>query len=277
MRSIDEVIDRFMDMGFNKYEASILTYLMYLGEASALELSRVSRVPAPKTYVVLNKLLGLGLIKERPGRPSIYISLKPDELINRIIGRYRRQYEETLSKIERIGSELLRESSHIYLRGKEKRKASPLIRIISVGNASEEETKTLYREAKREIMILTQAFEYYPRIRKELLEALDRGVEIKILFRKPDELTRRQRKIQEDILKMLRDDTSNKIHIRFTQQVPLRGCIIDPSDNGRALFLVEEKDVPFEYREAAVTTNRGLIKSLSLMFNMLWEKASPNP
>ncbi len=276
MDSLDEIIHRFMDMGFNKYEASILVYLIYLGEASALELSRVSGVPAPKTYVTLSKLQGLGFIKARPGRPSIYISLKPSELIERIIGRYRRQYEETLSRIKKIGDELLRKTSHIYLRGKEKSRRSPLIRIISVGDASEEETKTLYREARKEIMILTQAFEYYPRVRNELIEALRRGVEVKVLFKKPDTLTKKQKEIQKNILNMLRNDSNNKIQIKFTEEVPLRGCIIDPLENGEALFLVEEKNIPFEYREAALTTNRGLIKSLSLMFNMIWEKATTN-
>lgn len=56
-----------------------------------------------------------------------------------------------------------------------------------------------------------------------------------------------------------------------------RGTIADPSmdyDTGKAIFLVEEKDVPLHMRQAAVTDNGSFVAGLDRYFTLTWEYES---
>ena len=74
-------------------------------------------------------------------------------------------------------------------------------------------------------------------------------------------------------MSLIKKALGNKVNLRFADEVPLRGCIVDPQDMAGALFLVEEPGVPFEFREAAITFNPGLVKALALMFELLWSNS----
>jgi hypothetical protein len=63
----------------------------------------------------------------------------------------------------------------------------------------------------------------------------------------------------------------NNPEIRYCKDVHIRGCIIDPNSEGRALFLVEEEGVPFFLREAAITSHPGVVKGLANMFDLKWK------
>jgi hypothetical protein len=82
----------------------------------------------------------------------------------------------------------------------------------------------------------------------------------------PDD-RRKQAKMLEKINETLRDG----IEIRFTDEIPIRGCIVDPKIGGKALFLVEDLGVPFFLREAAITSHQSVVKGLALMYSLLWK------
>jgi len=68
-------------------------------------------------------------------------------------------------------------------------------------------------------------------------------------------------------MKELLDDN---VRIRFGDFVEIRGCIIDPDSNGKAIFLVEEMGVPYFLREAALTAHPGVARALGSMFDLKW-------
>ena len=269
MSEVEEVKNLLIKMGLNVYQSSVLAFLLLLGEAKATTLSRASGVPVARVYDVLDELVRMGLVRVRPGRPAFYSSIPPDDIVSSLISWRLEEMRREVKYLEDLGRRFVEIASKIYLKGKKALVRRPLIRIVSVGEASEEETKRLYRDARHEILIFSQAFEYFPRVSNELIDAVNRGIRVRVILRNPEKLDYENRKKQKIILSMIKNTLGNKIGLRFADDVPLRGCVIDPSHGGSALFLVEEPGIPFEFREAAVTSNPGLVRALALMFELL--------
>ena len=100
---------------------------------------------------------------------------------------------------------------------------------------------------------------------------MKRGVALKIVLMKPNMLEPGDREKQAKMLKEIDEELENGVEIRFTGEIPIRGCIIDPEIGGKALFLVEDPGVPFFLREAAITSHQSVVRGLGLMYNLLWE------
>lgn len=273
MSELKEIKSLLISMGLNDYQAAVLAFLLLLGEAKATTLSKVSNVPTARIYDVLDGLVRMGLVRVRPGRPAFYSAIPPEDVVSSLISWRLEEMRREVRYLEDLGRRFIEVASKIYLKGKKGLARKPLIRIVSVGKTSEEETRRLYKNAKREILIFSQAFEYFPRVSKELVDAVDRGVRIKIILKSPSKLDVERREKQKRILSMIREVLGNKVNLRFADEVPLRGCIIDPNEEGGALFLVEEPGVLFEFREAAITFNPSLAKALALMFELLWSSS----
>jgi sugar-specific transcriptional regulator TrmB len=257
-------------MGLNEYQASALAHLMYLGEAKATIISKASGVPNARIYGVLDELSQKGLIIVRPGRPVLYSPLAPQEIADALITASREELRKELSIMESHKDDFEEISSKVFLKAGIAEQRTSLIRIVSVGDVSLEETKKLYRNAENVLLISTRAMEYLGHVKEDLVQAVERGVDIKILMRKPDSLSENDAMKQDKILKFLDKVLGDRGEIRFSEEVEIRGCTIDPDTGGKALFLVEELGVPLFLREAALTAHPGVVKALGSMFKLKW-------
>ncbi len=257
-------------MGLNEYQASALAHLMYLGETKATILSKASGVPNARIYGVLDELSQKGLIVVRPGRPALYASLAPSEIADALVAVSREQLKKELNIIESYRGDFESISNKVFLKAGTSEQRTSLIRIVSVGDVSLEETKKLYRQAEKTLLISTRAMEYFDQVKEELLEAVAKGVDVKILMRRPGSLSPEDASKQEQNLKALNELLGGKVQIRYSDAVEIRGCVIDPELGGRAIFLVEEEGVPHFLREAALTAHPGVAKALGSMFELKW-------
>jgi sugar-specific transcriptional regulator TrmB len=265
------------DMGLNEYQASALAYLMYLGETKATDLSKASGVPNARIYGVLEELSQKGLVIVRPGRPALYAPMAPEEIADGLIDDTREEIRERLTVVESHKKKFSSIANEVFLKGGRVKVRTPLIRIVSVGDVSIEETRRLYRGARSDILILTRAMEYLPQVIDELKDAVSRGLRVRVLMRsrgslKGDDASKRDKTISE--MRVLSKDL---IEIRVSDVILLRGSIIDPEGGGRALFLVEEEGVPYYLREAAITSHPGVVRGLADMFDLKWRFDSGPP
>ena len=260
-------------MGLNEYQSTALAYLLYLGEAKATILSKVSGIPSARIYGVLDELVRMGLVVSRPGRPTVYSARSPEDIAGALVSLGMKELKERLKVLEEYGKEFVEVARGVYLKGSRVKERPPLLRIVSVGEVSLEETRKLYESAKKEILIITKAFEYFPLVADSLEKAAKRGVRIRVLMVNPDRLTEESRKKQTEVLSMLRSKLGKSVEVRFFEELPLRGCLVDPHEGGKALFLVEEPGVPLFLREAAITYHWNLVKGLAIMFELMWSKA----
>ena len=275
--ALRRVRELLLDMGLNEYQASALAYLIYLGETKATTLSRASGVPTSRIYDVLNELVRRGLVVVRPGRPALYRARDPEDIASALKSEGIRELKERLAELEKRADEFVKLARQVYMKGPEEAEITPLLRIVSVGSTSLEETRRLYKAAKEEILIISKGFQYYPDVADALCEAVERGVKARVVLVDPKLLSEDERRAQEAILRRLLSDLDEKVEVRFFPGgLPLRGCIIDPErEEGRALFLVEEPGIPFFLREAAITRHYSLVRALALMFKLIWERARP--
>ena len=260
-----------MNMGLNEYQASALAHLILLGETKATTLSKTSKVPSARIYGVLDQLAKMGLVTMRPGRPILYKPQPPEDVASALIASNRETLKEKLRELENYADDFIDLSKQVYLKGAKGIPRVPLLRIVSVGDVSIEETKRLYETAKEEIQILSRAMEYFADVSDTLKTALRRGASLRIILMRPKKMGEADERRQTEILREIDRVLESNAEIRFTDEIPIRGCIIDPEIGGKALFLVEDPGVPFFLREAAITSHQSVVKGLGLMYNLLWK------
>ncbi len=270
---INQVKFQLTNMGLNEYQASALAHLMFLGETKATTLSKASGVPNARIYGVLDELSQKGLIIMRPGRPALYAPLTPQEIADALETATREDIRRELTIIQSYRGEFEKVSDRVFLKAGTSVQRTSLIRIISVGEVSLEETKKLYRQSKEKLLISTRAMEYYDDVKDDIMAAVERGVDVRLMMRKPSTLNHTDQAKQKETLADLKPILGVE-KVRFSDTVEIRGCIIDHEKDGKALFLVEEEGVPLFLREAALTTHPGVAKALGSMFELKWRSDS---
>jgi sugar-specific transcriptional regulator TrmB len=258
-------------MGLNEYQASALSHLIFLGETKATILSKSSGVPNARIYGVLDELSQKGLIIVRPGRPALFAPLTPQEIADALVSASRLEIRKQLNVIEDYREGFEATATELFKKAGSAEERMGLIRIVSVGEVSLDETRKMYRTAKKSLMISTRAMEYLDQVQDELQEAVNNGVDIRVIMRKPNSLKPDDALKQNENLVGLRETLGDKAQIRFSPEVEIRGAIMDPGSDGRALFLVEEEGVPFFLREAALTNHPGVVNALASMFDLKWQ------
>ena len=265
------------EMGLNEYQASALAFLMYLGETKATNLSKASGVPNARIYGILEELSQKGLVIVRPGRPALYAPMAPEEIADGLIADAREEIRERLTLVESNRKNFSFIASDVFLKGCSVRVRTPLIRIVSVGEVSIEETRRLYRSARSDILILTRAMEYLPQVIDELGDAVSRGIRIRVLMRSRGSLKKDDAEKRDRSISKMRALSKDLVDIHVSDEILLRGSVIDPESGGRALFLVEEEGVPYYLREAAITSHPGVVRGLANMFDLKWRFDSNPP
>ena len=99
-----DFLNKLRDFGLNTYESKIWTALLSRGVSTAGELSDIANVPRSRSYDVLESLEKKGFILLKPGKPIIYVAVKPDEVIDRIKKKVKEETETQLNLIEKLKS-----------------------------------------------------------------------------------------------------------------------------------------------------------------------------
>jgi len=270
-KDINQTKSLLINMGLNEYQASALAYLLLLGETKATTLSKTSKVPSARIYGILDQLAKMGLVTMKPGRPVLYSPRPLEDIASSLISFSMNELKQKLRTLEGYAKVLVETGKRFYLKGEKGILRVPLLRIVSVGEVSLGETKKLYDAAEKEIQILSKAMEYFPEVVEKIMEALNRGVSVKIILLNPSLLDPVEGKKQTEVLGRINEALGGEVEVRFTDEIPIRGCIIDPKIGGKALFLVEDPGVPFFLREAAITSHQSVVKGLALMYSLMWK------
>jgi sugar-specific transcriptional regulator TrmB len=265
-------------LGLTEYERTALTELLSLGRTTAPNLAEAAGIPKARVYGVLDSLADEGFVKVIPGRPKEYQPRPPAAILDRAEENRRQDYEQFVTDLEERRSEFLEAFGPRYeAAGADITPAEELFHVVDVGEPSERETRRIYHEAAERVRVLTKAFEYRKQVEPALGDAIERGVEVRVLFLHPDVLAPESRERQGDLVGELAD-AHPEIDYRFsTEPLPWRGTLADPSmdyDSGEAIFLVQADDVPNHMRQAAITENGAFVAGLNRYFDLVWEHES---
>ena len=250
-----------LDLG--EYERAALSELLALGRTTAPNLAEATGVPKARIYGVLESLADRGFVKVIPGRPKEYQPRSPEAILDRAAENRRQAFEAFGPRFEAASEDI--------------RPAEELFYVVDVGEPSERETRRLYHEAEERVNVLTKSFAYLDSVAPSLADALDRGVEVDVLLLHPEHLSAENCEVQAEVVERI-DEEFPAVGYRFSEEkLPWRGTLIDPTmeyDTGRAILLVEEKDVPLSMRQAAITENGSFVAGLKRYFDLVWEHDS---
>lgn len=271
------------ELGLTEYEERAIAELLALGRTTAPTLAEATGIPKARIYGVLDGLSDRGFVEVIPGRPKEYRSRSPAAILDRATENRRREYERFSESIETHREAFVAEFGPQYERAEEAAPTAELLSVVDVGGPSETETRRLYREATEAVNVITTSFEYLDTVASALTAAIDRGIAVRVLMLHPEHIpaddrsVTEKREIQAAVLDRLETEHP-AVEVRFsTGKLPWRGTLADPSmayDAGRAVFLVEENDVPNDIRQAAVTENGSFVAGLKRYFDLIWEHES---
>jgi len=98
------------ELGLTPYESRAYIALLLHGPLSPQGVNQKSGIPRPRTYDVLNSLVGKGLLMEQPGRPTMYAAVAPKVGLEKMMTEFERkmlrQLEEKRKIAERLSSSL---------------------------------------------------------------------------------------------------------------------------------------------------------------------------
>jgi sugar-specific transcriptional regulator TrmB len=267
----------FDTLDLTEYEATALAALLRLGRTTAPDLAEATGIPKARIYDVLGSLSDAGYLKVIPGRPKEYQPHDPETVLERARENKRQELETFERELDDARDSFFATFESAFEEQEDVRPAEELFHVVDVGDPSESETRRLYHEADRAAYVLTKSFEYLDAVSPSLEAAIDRGVAVRALFYHPDLLDEGERRIQESVTERLREEFP-AVEFRFsTGRLPWRGTFVDPSttyDDGEAIFLVEEPEVPDHMRQAALTANGSFVAGFKRYFELVWDHES---
>ncbi|MBU7014622.1 MAG: hypothetical protein HXS52_13880 [Theionarchaea archaeon] len=272
---IARVQETLRELGLGKYQSAVLAHMYALGKSKVAELAKASSVPRAKIYSVLEELCSLRLIKQTGTRPLQFEPIEPEIGLENLRIAKKIQFEKDVRAIADIADSRLSVLKSLYEKRVETEAEEEFLEIITVGTASEIETRNLYTKAEKEINVVSRAFEYLPKVRESLEPKLGH-ILLKAILLNGKYLSEKDLKIQNRMKDML---LRMGAHVRISpHKLPIRFTIIDPSldyDRGAVLFLVEEEAIPVFMRFAVLSENHSLAAGFKQYFDLLWEESMP--
>jgi len=275
MEEIEEAVLReTLELG--EYEAAALDGLLRLGRTTAPNLAEATGIPNARIYGILDDLGNAGYVKIIPGRPKEYEPKEPSAILEQATENRRQEFEDFRSNVESMRDGFLEYYRPLYENADDTVSTTEeLFYVVDVGEPSERQTREMYQEATATLHIMTKSFEYLDDIEPALEDALEAGVTVRILFTHPEHLPEQHVDIQREILDRI-ETQFRAVGYRFSETpTPWRGTIADPNrEEGTAIFLVGEKDIPLHMRQAAITEDESFIAGMNRYFELIWEHES---
>jgi len=106
------------ELGLTPYESKAFIALLVHGPLSPLGVNQKSGIPRPRTYDVLNSLVGKGLLMEQPGRPPKYAAVDPRVGLERMIIKFEKRMHEEIEEKRKIADKLISLLSRIHARSR---------------------------------------------------------------------------------------------------------------------------------------------------------------
>lgn len=177
--SLENITGRFVELGLDQEEATVLRDLYLAGESKAGDLAKSSGLARIKVYRILERLQEMNIVESTMGRPVIFSAIPPDSAVEKLI-------EHAAKKLERMESAregLMQELSRFKLN--QKPQAEAKYRIVQGRQQIYSMIAKMIGAANSEILAYVERDDLmkmaYTDIPEELARARKRGAKVMIL------------------------------------------------------------------------------------------------
>lgn len=251
------------EIGLTPYESKAYIAILLHGPLSPNGVNQKSGIPRPRTYDVLNSLVGKGLLMEQPGRPAMYAAVDPrvglEKMIIDLERKVLRQLEEKRKTAEKVSASL----SKLHDRSREVAIKEERVWVTRRDSAFIARYCEAIRNTEKEFVVAT------PDINppeKEVLEAvkhvLEKKKSVRVVRQITPQWTRDDLDKYEELIKL-------GDQVRYLKYDGLRFAVFDKKDT--VLVLPPEGGSQF----AVWISLPSLATILYEYFEGLWKKGQP--
>ena len=157
------VTDKLKDLGFNSYEAKVYVALLKKYPATGYEIAQMADIPQSRAYDALKSLVNDQTVIPDENKPQKYTPISPKELTK----RYKRKMNSTIEYLEKKLPQV-------------KENYNDPIHSVDGYENTIEKVKELINNSKSSLYMEIWE-EDFKHVEKEIEEAYDRGVDIKLV------------------------------------------------------------------------------------------------
>jgi len=255
-------VETLKKAGLSRLEAEIYLLLVENPQVDKNDLCNSLNAPLSDVEVAITSLLQKGLVKMLDH--GKYEAIPPSKAVQILLEIKTKFVEAELAELKKDLQAVKSGLEDKYWERRYGIRDELLIEPLDDLRSMEIKTAEIISRAQRSISIFTASFEWYPKVKELLLDALHRKVVVKVLMRVIDERSKRTAK----------DLIENGAEVRCVTEdwYPVRGTLVDES---KLIFLIWTTEKKLSYYKPHYTENPGLIKVFSDAFNQRWEKAKP--
>lgn len=267
MSTVRGVRESLRRAGLTTYEAEAYLALLSKREVTAEDVANSTSIPITRVYGTLEQLMQKGFARIVQSRPKRFHAIPPSEAKRGYLNQLRSEFDRDLLSIEEILGTLQKQVEPIYVESHLQVKAEELLEPLDSLRSMEKKTTENVVNSTNEILVSTALFSWLPKLKPQLLKALQRGVKISILMQIDNSQVKKHLKELGRAGAQIRD-TRNPWH-------PMRGTLADNKD---LIFLIWAAEESERYWNPIVYTpnhskNPGLIRIFRESFDLRWSNA----
>jgi len=243
-----KLIKNIKDLGLNSYEAKIWTALLSRAVSTAGVISDIANVPRSRSYDVLESLEKKGFIIMKVGRPIQYISVPPEEVLERVKKNVMIDAEQVIDSLNEFqNSDLLTELTSLHDEGIENVDPTEMAGYVKGRNNVYDQMRSMIKKAGSSVLLsLTE--KSFDDAQENLSKALNKASKnVNIMVSSPSDFK-----------------GFNVKNLGLSS----RFLIVDSS---KVLFTITNDETHPDYDTAVWIESSNLAQTFEQMFTILWD------
>jgi sugar-specific transcriptional regulator TrmB len=248
-------------IGFTDSDTTVYELLIKEGECNKEKILKKTGLTRTQLEHTLPRLTSYGAIEVTKG---IIAPIPPKTFLQKYLKMKEIDLELQMAEMRRNVNELQSLLEPVYSESRYGVRLEELWQAIEGLPSMEMETIRMISRCKSEVCTLAERMSYYPKVREELLSALDRKVKVRVLLLALDKETEER----------VEDMKRCRIEVRLAR-CEWRSMRFTLADKSELLFLIwaKKSDDSRVYYRPGYTKNPGMVSVFADSFEYLWEKA----
>lgn len=257
------------EIGLSEYEAKTLICLMTHGTSTAEEIARMAKIPLPRVYDTIEKLIKMGFVLSTKTRPKRYKPIEAKMALEHYMRHKRGDFERGMDTMKEVCGKIAEDFSKLIPEKKPPKREGWRVWSTKTKNNIVAMRRDFKKNAKKEILMMSGDASFIREDFDFLKKIVKKGVKIKMLLRKPQ-----NEEIKKNIEKLL----SLGAEIKTGYMGCMRGnlldnktCLLFFKTGKEDLSGIPGTDKEFSY-EMVVIENPVFAKIMNEYFNLYWER-----
>lgn len=251
----EDFFQRLEKFGLTKNQSKVYLYLSKNGPHSANELTKLLKLPRTETYHLLTGLQNKGIVIGKFGKPNKFDTLPLEKTISILVNNEKiritelaKQGDELTNLWEKIPSTHVNDEELFDNRFQVLKGMNPILGKI----------KQITQTAQKEILILGSENDFLKFYHTDFFEITKSKANLKMLISCSDKTKFVFDDLPQEKIKKFNDKLANELFFIV-------------KDSKETIFLM---NTPHEEISAIWTESKSVLKSLNLLFNLIWKKSN---